>query len=267
MKIAIATIFYNSVIEIIRLLDSIPKDVIDYFIAVDGIFKYTKEKYPELPELSHDGSRDTIVSRHIDDHKFVTVLIDKPNCTEFEKRNYYLEICEKLGDVDVLLIVDSDEYFQYDVGTIDPKECWQRFRKNLEFEIRKFGNHNVFGIPTYDCASGTKSYCPRIFVNPHEMRYLNNSHYHYGNITREAKDIEYFKSQGLNYVQHAAAIIKGLTLAHDHSLRSQEYQERRKDYQRYLVKFEELIQTYKYTSEQAHEIAKNQPKSDFEPTQ
>src|SRR5688572_22608051 len=114
MKIAIATIFYNSFEEIKRLLDSIPVGAIDYFIGVDGIFKYTKEKYPQLPEYSDVYSRALILSK---DEKFVPVLVEKPNSTEFEKRNAYLETAEKLGDIDVLMIIDSDEMFLYDSGT------------------------------------------------------------------------------------------------------------------------------------------------------
>src|SRR5688500_18866600 len=108
MKIAIATIYYNSFEEINRLLDSIPKGAVDYFIGVDGPFKYIKEKVDSetvytMPTYSTDGSTQSILEHWKYTNKFIPVIVEKgENATEFEKRNAYLETAEKLGDLDVL---------------------------------------------------------------------------------------------------------------------------------------------------------------------
>ena len=264
MKITLATIFYNNYTELKRLIESIPKDTIDYFIGIDGIFKYTQEQHLELPELSDDGSRQLFLTDGSDSKQYVSILVNCENKTEYEKRNRYLEICTNFDDIDCIIIVDTDELFFYEPG-YTPEDSWNRFRKNLEFEMRRYPGHNVFGIRYLDEA-GTDTYKPRVWVNPAKMRYVYGSHYNYANIETEAKDIEYFKSQNLQYCQQAQAIVKGVTLKHDHSLRSDEYQNRRKEYQKYLVKFESLVQSHKYTQEEAHKIAKENPSSDFQPT-
>ena len=87
------------------------------------------------------------------------------------------------------------------------------------------------------------------------------------NMETEKKDVDYFNSFGSTYCQYAAKIMRGgVSLTHDHTLRSQDYQERRKQYQHYLVKYEELIQTGKYSQEECDRMAKANPKTDFEPT-
>src|SRR5215217_6108099 len=146
MKIAITTIFYQSKTELERLLDSIPPNVIDYFIAVDGVFKFTKERYPDLPDISTDGSLDILLNNKASiTNKFSIVYTQKLVSTEFDKRNSYLETAKDLG-VDIIIIVDSDEYFVYDPGS-EPSECWTIFKRNLDIALRRTGhNHNVFGI-------------------------------------------------------------------------------------------------------------------------
>jgi hypothetical protein len=263
VKIALLLIFYNNKEEIQRLINSIPDKVVDYFIAIDGIFQYQAEENPDLPMKSNDGSIQVITDSASKFNNSV-VIHYKPGATEFDKRNTYLENCKKLGDVDVGIVTDSDEYFHYDIG-YKPEDCWQRFRKNLEFEIRKHPQHNVFGIDYIDEA-GTRTYKPRVWVNPHEMRYFYGSHYMYGNIKTDASIMEEFKKYKTCYCQPALALIKGLTLKHDHVLRSKEYQERRKKYQQYLVKYEELIQSHKFTFEEADKLAKEDPAIGFDPT-
>ena len=266
MKIAIATIFYNSNKELFRLLESIPPNVVDYFIGVDGIFKFTKEAYPDMPDLSASIDRLGLMLYAGDIKKCITILVDKPNSTEFEKRNAYLEECEQLQDVDALLIIDSDEFFTYEPGT-KPEDSWNTFKNNLELAIKKTaGEHNVFGIRTYDPITKVDSYCARVWYKPHEMRYTNGSHYHYANIIREKDTIEQFRNNKINYQQQAHCIIKGLTLGHDHSLRTKEYLDQRSVYQRYLVRYEELVQSYRFDHDTCHEMAKQNPKNDFDPT-
>jgi hypothetical protein len=264
MKIGLATIFYNNCLELQRLVDSFPPKVVDYFIGVDGPFRFNLDMYPDLPHKSDDGSF-TVLSNSAPKFNSNVIINYKAGATEFDKRNTYLENCEKLkNEINVLIIIDSDEYFHYDSG-YKPEDCWQRFRKNLEFEMRKHPGHNVFGIDYID-EHGTRTYKPRVWVNPHEMRYFYGSHYMYGNTKTDASVMEEFKKYKTCYCQPALALVKGLTLKHDHVLRSKEYQERRKKYQQYLVKYEELVQSHKYTHEEADQMAKNDPATGFDPT-
>ena len=186
IKIAIGCIFYNNAKELKRLLESIPIGVLDYFIGIDGVFKFTKEQNKDLPDYSNDGCRE-LIFEHSNSKEFVAIYYQNTDTTEFEKRNTYLEVCDKLGDIDILIIVDTDEYFKYEPYET-PEEAWTRFKKNLEFEIRKYKDHNVFGINYID-EVGTKTYKPRVWVKPDEMRYIYGSHYHYANVKREQKDI------------------------------------------------------------------------------
>lgn len=255
MKIALGVNFYNCVTELQRLVDSIPAiGFIDHLIAIDGVYRYHKEKNSDLPLCSEDGSLEVLFDA-ADQGKFNLILMGKSNTIEHDKRNAYLEICER-SNIDVLIIVDSDEFFIYPEATA-PEDAFTLFKQNIEKTIRKHKDHNVFSIralnmntyPPYDCAY------PRIWYKPGEMRYLNGSHYYYGNIYREAKDIETFNRQRFNYVQYSAAMIKGVVLAHSHDLRTGEYMTQREEYIEYLKRFEGLTQSHYFTLDQSHKLA------------
>lgn len=269
LKIALATIFYNNYLEMKRLIESIPNygKVIDYWICIDGQFLYNIEKYPGIPRKSNDITIKLISDSSPKFNDGVIIQYNIAGALEYQKRNQYLEIC-KQKKIDVAIIIDTDEMFSYDTnGRVPtPTECWNRFKKNIELEMIKYPQHNIFGIKYID-ESGTETYKPRIWVNPSQMRYIYNSHYHYANMIREKDTLETFKKNNICYTQQAQAIIKGVTLIHDHSLRTKEYQQKREEYQRYLTRFEELVQRNKFTTvEQAHEMAKNHPNEDFQPT-
>ena len=130
----------------------------------------------------------------------------------------------------------------------------------MEILLIQNRHHNVYGIQYEQADSPSDTYKPRIWVNPAKMRYLNGSHYHYANVESEQKDIELFKKNRLNYVQQALSIIKGgIILTHDQSLRTKEYQEQRKQYRQYLVRYEELVQSYNHDYEEADKLAKQDP--------
>jgi len=264
MKLAIATIFYNAKAELERLVKSIPNNSVDCCIWIDGIFKYTKEQNPELSEYSNDDSVYSLLGDMSNKSNIFNIYEYDPNFTEFNKRNHYLEIC-KVYDIDYLIIVDSDEYFVYNEG-ITPERSWQLFRRNFEMLASKSGfRHNVFSIRTLDTKTNTDSSCPRCWYNPGDMRYLRNSHYHYGNVELDKKQIEIHEKNNLCFCQESRGVIKGLTLAHDHSLRTKEQLQLREQYQRYGVRYEELVQNG-YSHEKAHRIASQNPSKDFNPT-
>lgn len=264
IKIALATIFYQCKDELQRLVDSIPPKVLDLWITVDGPFRYNLDMNPNLSHKSNDDSLKVIYDSAPKFNDSI-MIHHKPGSTEFDKRNAYLEDCTKLGNIDVLIIVDSDEFFIYPPG-IKPLDAWQRFRKDMEILIIQNQHHNVYGIQYSQANSPSDTYKPRIWVNPAKMRYTNGSHYHYANIETEKDTIETFKQNKINYVQQAASIIKGgIILTHDQSLRTEEYQQQRKQYQQYLVRYEELIQSYKHDDREADKIAKDEPATGFNP--
>jgi hypothetical protein len=270
IKIALFLIFYNNKPELERLLDSFPPKVIDYLIAIDGPFRYNLDMDHTLPQKSDDGSIELIKNSS---HKLFNqgvILEYMPGATEFEKRNRYLEICDekklRVG-IDCGIIVDSDEFFIYPDG-IKPLDAWQRFIKNIELEMIKHGSsHNVFGI-SYEDEAKTDTYKPRIFLKPSEMRYVNNSHFNYYNVKLEQKDVDYFNYYGMTYCQSCLSIIRGgVTLTQDNKLRSEEYLERRKKYQQWLVAYETMVQQSKrYTHEKADAEARQNPATNFDPT-
>ena len=266
MRLAIATIFYNAKAELERLVKSIPNNSVDCCIWIDGIFKYTKEQNPELSDLSNDDSIFSILGDMSNKPRIFNIYEYDSNFTEFNKRNHYLEIC-KVYDIDYLIIVDSDEFFVYPEG-VTAERSWQLFRRNFEMLARKNSfQHNVFSIRSLDIATNTESHRPRCWYNPGDMSYVNLSHYHYGNIHNKTEfdKIQTAREQRLNYCQESRGVIKGITLAHSHDLRTKEQLQLREQYQRYLVKYESLVQNG-YSHEKAHKIAKANPSKEFNPT-
>src|SRR5215203_4171346 len=176
IKIALATIFYQCKDELQRLVDSFPPKVLDSWLCVDGPFRYSLDINPDLPRKSDDGSID-VITESAPKFNDAVIINHMPGATEFDKRNTYLENCSTLKDIDVIIIVDSDEFFTYAPG-VDPLSAWQRFIKNIELEMIQHPHHNVYGIPYVQGDSPSDTYKPRIWVNPSQVRYINNSHYH-----------------------------------------------------------------------------------------
>src|SRR5215211_543963 len=207
MKIALATIFYQCKDELQRLVDSFPPNVIDTWLTVDGPFRYNLDMNPSLSHKSDDGSL-MVITNSASKFNANVIINYKSGATEFDKRNTYLENCEKLGNIDVIIIVDSDEMFVYTEG-VKPIEAWQRFIKNIELEMIQHPHHNVYGIPYVQGDSPSDTYKPRIWANPAKMRYINGSHYMYANTETEKQDIENFNKYNQTYCQYARSIIKG----------------------------------------------------------
>jgi hypothetical protein len=261
MILGIGTIFHNSYSELKRLSESLPPNSVDIWLCIDGIFNYSKEQNPELPDLSNDGSRELLLNQKNIEQVHI---FDMPRSSEFDKRNKYLEMCKQYN-IDTLIITDSDEFFIVPEG-VTPERSWDIFKRNFEMLASKNGyKHNVFSIRTLDIATNTDSVRARCWYNPADMRYVHNSHYHYYNTKTEQKDLEHCIQNRLTYCQSTRGVIKGLTLAHDHSLRSKEQLQLREQYQRFLVTYESLVQNG-YTPEEAHKLAKSNPSKDYNPT-
>jgi hypothetical protein len=128
IKIGAGLIFFDDYSSLKRCLDSV-KDGVDVVFAIDGKFP----KFPGNYQLSTDGSRE--LTKHYPN----CLLIDCPK-PEFEKRTKYLEYSAHYS-VDVLLIIDSDEF------VIDNRD-WKIFRSNIKKAIfnRDKCEYNVYSV-------------------------------------------------------------------------------------------------------------------------
>jgi len=155
---------------ITRTLDSI-QGHFDYIFVIDGRF----ELNPSKNDYSDETLREKV--RQYDN----VILIDFIGSEE-DKRGQYLLQCKKY-DVDVLLIIDSDEY-------INKNTDWDLFWNNLP---TKQGTYSVLVMPN-------DIYLPRIWIKPYNFRYYN-AHCIFQDITtgeiRSSGDSGKIKLQGL----------------------------------------------------------------------
>ena len=206
-------------------------------ICVDGRFKHYKDDNKE--GLSNDMSRSLVKSYDN------AVLINMPDSYEIEKRQAYVDFCSGPDDrIDYLLIVDSDEYvceynqevFEKEIAIIsgEPWHQYNVFAVMLEINSGKYRHivHEfVGGTPPQVSREKQFAHSPRLWQRPYEMEY-NVTHYNFRNK---------HPSSSLHYQETNAAvkIVQGLKLGHDHVLRTDKHLDKRREYQRWLVEFEQ----------------------------
>ena len=287
IKLAICCVFYNNYNELKRQLESyLPYayDVIDHFIYIDGVYKHlaNKDKSP----LSNDVSR-TLLLDQFDycDILHKLTLYDYPNKSEYDKRNEYLNICNRLN-VDAMIILDSDEYFDYNPSQYYydiyqyKKECWPNLKKMIQNRIEinnmmlveqrpkdRFSqlpiSNNVYIFPFLDHGYHLNEYIeqdkPRLWLNPGDMSYCYNSHYHYYNKKEEQPIKDYYDANKLKYCQPHHSLIdlsRSIRIKHDHLLSTNNHKEQRELYTAYIAKYESLVQNG-FTDEEAEELISN----------
>ena len=225
---AAGIIIFNDADSLRRCLESIHNDV-DLIFVIDGRFA----QFPGNSNLSTDGSRELVKSYS------KCLLIDFPE-SEPEKRNKYLELCKEYS-VDMLLIIDSDEY-------ILESSDWFEFRRNVKKIIfdRDNGAYNVYSIMLQSLDKSSFLPYPRLWYKRIEMTYHDGRHYYFRNKNIRRHTIPH---QG----NHAPNLIKGLRIGHNHILRSIHHMESRLIYQTWLVKFESsLPSSNSYNSSSIH---------------
>lgn len=247
MIITACICFYNAATELKRCLDSLDiasKGGIDQVIAVDG--KYPNFDGTSSSRKSNDGSRELIKS--YPNTKLLTIAD-----YEIHKRNAYLKASaytEK--NTDYIFIIDSDEY-------IDQLEKdWKLFRKNLQEAKKRNPGHEIWGVEI-ECNSDDyvetveqilgrpyqkkKRHSwdrtefqlkPRLWYQPWQFEY-HLTHYQWRH--KDKFHPEYVR-ESLNGIALWEGI-KGIRLLHDHKLRSKEYLDKRLDYHRWLLQFEQ----------------------------
>ena len=190
----------------------------DFIFAVDGRFP----NFPSSSDLSTDGSRELISSCS------KAVLIDFPGF-EVDKRSKYLEYCS-LYSIDVLLIIDSDEY------VLNP-QSWYRFHYNLTSLIfgRDRAKYNVYAINLQSLGESKEFFAyPRVWYKPDDMEYYGNRHYYF----RNKNPLKFIvPHQG----DHSENLIEGIDLGHNHELRSDSHQASRFAYQTWLQNYEQSL--------------------------
>lgn len=242
MIITACICFYNAAYELERCLASLnlgKQDGIDYAVCVDGKFPNFKGN----SKMSNDGSRQVVESFPN------TILL---NCADYEihKRNLYLQASE--GNTDYILIIDSDEYIN-----LEGKD-WKVFRNNLSDMQQKNPGRDIWGV---DLESNSDDYVetvdqilgrpyqkkkrhswdlreyqpkPRLWHNPWQFEYFLN---HYSWRHKDPNYPEYLRESTFGVTMWDT--ITGITILHDHKLRSQEYLAKRLEYHRWLIQFEQ----------------------------
>jgi len=230
-KIGLGLCYYEDLEGIKRLYDSLYKinAKIDLILAIDGRYKQFTSV---LDDSTNILSSCDVHSYLISNPRFVTINYTnwKDNPTEIQKRNKYLEYCKKevngIVDLDFLIIIDTDEYFEGD---------WQQFYENVsklkqeiddpdnEFYTRnpgiKFIHHMKMYDKEYDAIDKNVNR-PRLFYKPYNLEYIG-CHYTWQNrITKQRERYgPYMK-------------VDGLTIVHDSSHRPIEYEQTMREYQR-----------------------------------
>lgn len=199
MKIAVGYCYYNDVESIKRGIPTFV-DSVDFVFAIDGKFSLR-----DGPDYSIDGSTEYL-------EQFNNVIIKKFVGMEHDKRQQYIEL-SKDYKIDVLIIIDSDEY----VAEVD----WDLFKKNLEKIISS--EQNIHGVNFF--TDGNITQYPRVWIRPHQIRYWN-AHCLFevnGSITRSPNSLK---------------PVEGILLKMDDNLRSEEYLKETTNYQYKMIEFE-----------------------------
>jgi hypothetical protein len=255
--IASGTCFYNDHKSLERTLESL-KDKVDLMICVDGRFKHFKDGNDT--GLSVDKSRELVRSY---DH---AVLIDMPHCYEIQKRQAYIDYCKSMFDdfrrINYLLIVDSDEYvleydsekFEQEISIIsgDGYHQYNVFAVMLEVNSGKYAHivHKFNGgnEPQTTTPNNRQfAHSPRLWQRPYEMEY-NMTHYNFRHK---------HPSSSLHYQETncAVKIVSGIKLGHDHVLREDKHLDKRFQYQKWLVQFEQKkLRDYVHTNKKTPQI-------------
>lgn len=190
MKIALGTIFYNSEVEIRKLIQTTPKDITIY--AHDGKFDQYVDENPRCS--SDDGT-----IQYLKSQKNVKLFND-PNLPQWEKRNRYLVEAEKDG-IDLLIVADSDHYF---IGN------WADFIKNAHTLFSKYTEQAGFCIPLL--TKGNDGVFRFVHVSwiyrPSKVRY-SGSH---DNCVNQL---------GYRILPKTSPIINGILMVNDHTIRTQ----------------------------------------------
>lgn len=199
LTVGAAISFYNDRRSLIRCIDSIYGDL-DYILCVDG--KYCYNEWNKEP-LSTDGSREYIKDIANNFEGQGLYLIDAPNLTEAKKRQVYVDLTKDYG-IDVLLILDSDEY----VYSCD----WMKFRRECyqKMIVKEKMLWNIWNVAFREPMDR-----PRLWFRPWEIG-IGPTHYSFWR-----KDDP--KMREINLGGDSLHTIGNIVISHRHNLRTADH--------------------------------------------
>lgn len=258
VQLAALVSFYNDVKGLKRLIESLKGGDLSHIILVDG--KYRHYGTDEDNITSTDGSIEYIteVQKEL---KGITkvILISVPNEYEFRKRQAYLdwfyERRKGLRGKNVFgLIIDTDEYID------DLESSWDKFYTNIEnICIGQSAGWNIFNVRVAikdegymdtmkqinphrqaTVLAGSYQWMPRLWRDPGNESYFLN---HYNWRRRDPSHPYHF---ALYEPSAPNGNIEGLYIRHDHKLRKGGDLQKRVQYQKWLMEFEQKIVPFYY---------------------
>lgn len=202
---AIGLIYYNEPKGVRRLLNSVPDDW--YKICVDGAFPQmnTKKKWTSYKQHKWMSDYPNMIMR--------SVIGD-----EWYKRQAYFNF-SKHHDIDVLVVIDSDEYFKLTEGY-----TWADVDRYLgDLNIKE---PTVYYINCYDRYGDfvTPVTRPRVFTRPEMFKYHNKHHYQ---ITTDISSV----------LKPAGKVIP-FHIIHDKRFRGKKAKKQHEEYMKYLRNYE-----------------------------
>jgi len=198
-------IFWNDKKGLERLLPTL-KDF-DRVYCIDGRFKAMEGE----TNIGNDGSWQEVLKYKN------TVENGNNNCLEPEKRSIYLTMAEQYND-DYLLVIDSDEWITGDIET---------FRSNLLKVIESPNDEGVYCIDYLNQDNTPNDVKPRIFHKPGNLRYWETH-----NMLQKQDTKRIFRPST------ECPVVKGITMHHDHKLRTLERENQIQEYQKWLFAYE-----------------------------
>jgi len=192
LKVGLGCCVYSDPVGLQRLLDSVYLGL-DRLIVVHTRYSHFPHEDPQ--SLSHTKA---VCSRY---PNIELIALLKPT-NQIEARTKYMRAAK---DLDILIVLDSDEYIASDAN-------WDAFRENLQKAITYGPGCRVFDLYTAG-PIGQSGARPRIFYKPSSIYYFSH---HYWFIIKETGRI-------LKGASDSAYLVKGITILHDKTFRTQEH--------------------------------------------
>jgi hypothetical protein len=234
LSLAIGTIFHNKAAEMKRMLYSVSQDGVDQWFLIGGAFANAPEEAQQPDEATLDVLETFKTEQRESGSKGIKVITEWMNgANEFQKRMKYVDLCRQC-DANSLFIVDTDEYV-YENEEWGFKTSWEQFRRDVYGNMIKYPDHNVFAVSIIQNEYLQHDNYPRLWNFPEQMTYIKGSHYKFAN-----PEMDKYEDALFNH-QYVGGGIRGVTLKHDHTLRSDEDMGHRRKYQDWLVQYEYIL--------------------------
>ena len=234
LRIAVVTIFHNKAKEVDRLGNSLSHMGIDYWMLVGGGF----DSSPGFSATDNETLNVIMKHRKLQSENGESGIKiefeELHGATEFMKRMKYVDMCRR-SNCNALIIVDSDEY-AYENEEWGFEKNWEKFRRHFYARMEMNPDHSVYSIRFIHNEFLGFDFHPRCWGYPQYISYVQNSHYKFGNPSIDDVTDPLFTHQP------TYGVIEGISLKHDHNLRSDEDMKSRRYYQDFLVKYEQFLE-------------------------